>query len=155
MATTMQRAPMMERGTTSSLNASDQVEGTEVYDARGKRIGKVERLVIDKASDRIGYALASFEGFLGIGADHYPIPSRRWTTMKSSADTAWTSPKSNSKAPQKSNKGKAGSMRTGRRSIVIGSNPHRRKSAKLSDRSPNTRQCEAESRCAMSTSRVS
>jgi hypothetical protein len=53
MVTTMQRAPMMERGTTSSLIASDWVKGTAVYDARGKRIGKVERLMIDKLTGRI------------------------------------------------------------------------------------------------------
>jgi hypothetical protein len=45
-----------------------------VYDARGKRIGKVERLMIDKLTGRIAYAILSFGGFLGIGADHYPIP---------------------------------------------------------------------------------
>jgi hypothetical protein len=45
-----------------------------VYDAHGKRIGKVERLMIDKLTGRIAYAILSFGGFLGIGADHYPIP---------------------------------------------------------------------------------
>jgi sporulation protein YlmC with PRC-barrel domain len=74
MVTTMQRAALTDRGTTSSLIASDRVEGTAVYDARGKRIGKVERLVIDKASGGVAYAVLSFGGFLGIGADHYPIP---------------------------------------------------------------------------------
>jgi sporulation protein YlmC with PRC-barrel domain len=74
MVTTMQRASTTERETTSSLIASDRVEGTAVYDARGKRIGKVERLVIDKAGGRVAYAVLSFGGFLGIGADHFPIP---------------------------------------------------------------------------------
>jgi sporulation protein YlmC with PRC-barrel domain len=74
MMTTMQRAPMTEHGTTSSLIASDRVEGTAVYDALDKRIGKVERLVIDKAGGRVAYAVLSFGGLLGIGAHHYPIP---------------------------------------------------------------------------------
>ena len=74
MVTSMQRAPVTERGTTSSLIASDRVEGAAVYDARGKRIGKVERLVIDRASGRVAYGVLSFGGFLGIGGDHYPIP---------------------------------------------------------------------------------
>jgi sporulation protein YlmC with PRC-barrel domain len=74
MVTTTQRAPMAEPETTSSLIASDRVEGTAVYDARGKRIGKVERLVIDKPSGRVAYAILTFGGFLGIGADRYPIP---------------------------------------------------------------------------------
>lgn len=74
MVTTMQRASATERGTTSSLIASDRVEGTAVYDPQGKRIGKIEHLVIDKSGGRIAYALLSFGGFLGIGANHYPIP---------------------------------------------------------------------------------
>jgi sporulation protein YlmC with PRC-barrel domain len=74
MVATTQRAATTERATMSSLIASDRVEGTVVYDARGKRIGKVERLVIDKARGCVTYAVLSFGGFLGIGADHYPIP---------------------------------------------------------------------------------
>ena len=45
MVTTMRRAPMTESGTTSSLIARDRVEGTAVYYAQGKRIGKMERIV--------------------------------------------------------------------------------------------------------------
>jgi hypothetical protein len=52
MVTTIQRAPLTH-GTTSSLIVSDRVEGTAVYDAHGKRIGKVERLMIDKLTGRI------------------------------------------------------------------------------------------------------
>jgi sporulation protein YlmC with PRC-barrel domain len=74
MVTTVQRASATERGTTSSLIASDRVTGTAVYDAQGKRIGRVEHLVIDKSGGRVIYAVLSFGGFLGIGANHYPIP---------------------------------------------------------------------------------
>jgi sporulation protein YlmC with PRC-barrel domain len=74
MVTTVQRASATERGTTSSLIASDRVTGTAVDDAQGKRIGKVEHLVIDKSGDRVIYAVLSFGGFLGIGANHYPTP---------------------------------------------------------------------------------
>jgi sporulation protein YlmC with PRC-barrel domain len=74
MVATKQCASATERKTTSSLIASDRVEGTAVYDAQGKGIGKVERLVIDKAGGCVAYAVLSFGGFLGIGANHYPIP---------------------------------------------------------------------------------
>lgn len=73
MVRTMERAPAEQRET-SSMIASDKVEGTAVYDAQGKRIGKVERLMIDKRSGQVASAVLSFGGFLGIGADHYPIP---------------------------------------------------------------------------------
>ena len=59
--------------------ASDQVEGTAVYDADGKRIGKIERLMIDKLTGKVAYAVMSFGGILGIGADHYPIP---WSLLR-------------------------------------------------------------------------
>ncbi|MGL3214122.1 PRC-barrel domain-containing protein [Bradyrhizobium sp. BR 1433] len=64
----------MQEGHTSSLIISDSVEGMPVYDVHGKRIGKVERLMIDKLTGQIAYAILSFGGFLGIGEDHYPIP---------------------------------------------------------------------------------
>ena len=134
MVTTMQHAPMTEHGTTSSLIASDRVEGTAVYDAHGKRIGKVERLVIDKASGCVAYAVLSFGGFLGIGADHYPIP---WPMLDYDeklggyrVDITEEQLKNAPKIEQR----EAGSKRMGtaaRRSMVIGSNPHRCKSAKL------------------------
>ena len=60
-----------------ALVASDRVSGTDVYDARGDKIGYVERFFIEKVSGRAVYALMSFGGFLGVGEDHYPIPWAR------------------------------------------------------------------------------
>ena len=57
-----------------SLIASDRVEGTPVRRSSGEKIGTIERLMIDKLTGRIAYAILSFGGFLGIGKDHYPIP---------------------------------------------------------------------------------
>jgi sporulation protein YlmC with PRC-barrel domain len=59
---------------TQDLIASDKVEGTSVYGADGKRIGSIERVIIEKRSGKVAYAVLSFGGFLGIGEDHYPIP---------------------------------------------------------------------------------
>lgn len=56
------------------LVASNKVIGTNVYDAGGEHIGSVERLVLEKTSGRIAYAVLSFGGFLGIGTDYYPVP---------------------------------------------------------------------------------
>ena len=60
-----------------ALVASDRVSGTDVYDAKGDKIGYVERFFIEKVTGRVVYALMSFGGFLGIGEDHYPIPWAR------------------------------------------------------------------------------
>ena len=78
MATDMQSTAVEDRETVS-LIASDKVEGTAVYDADGKRIGKIERLMIDKVTGKVAYAVMSFGGILGIGADHYPIP---WSLLR-------------------------------------------------------------------------
>lgn len=59
---------------THDLIESDRVEGTNVYRSDGTKIGSVERLMIDKYSGQVAYAVMSFGGFLGLGHDHYPVP---------------------------------------------------------------------------------
>jgi hypothetical protein len=56
------------------LIASDRVEGTSVYGSDNSHIGTVERLMIDKRSGQVAYAVMTFGGFLGIGEDSYTIP---------------------------------------------------------------------------------
>ena len=68
---------------TISLIGSDKVEGTPVYDADGNRIGAIERVMIEKTSGRVSYAVLGFGGFLGIGDDHYPLP---WPSLKYNTD---------------------------------------------------------------------
>ena len=59
---------------TAGLIGSDKVEGTAVYDAKGEKIGSVERVMIEKVSGQVAYAVLSFGGFVGIGSDYYSIP---------------------------------------------------------------------------------
>ncbi|UVO26985.1 PRC-barrel domain-containing protein [Bradyrhizobium arachidis] len=68
-----------EKRETGSLIGSDKVEGTAVYGADKERIGSVERVMIDKISGKVSYAVLGFGGFLGIGDDHYPLP---WQSLK-------------------------------------------------------------------------
>ena len=56
------------------LIESDRVEGTAVYDPNGNRIGTITRVMLDKMSGRVAYAVMSFGGFFGIGADEYAVP---------------------------------------------------------------------------------
>jgi PRC-barrel domain len=62
-----------------SLIASDRVEGTPVRRSDGGKIGTIERLMIDKLSGNVAYAVLSFGGFLGMGQKHLPIPWARLT----------------------------------------------------------------------------
>ena len=72
-------ATVNSRRETVSLIGSDKVDGTAVYGADDKKIGSVQRVMIDKISGKIAYAVISFGGFLGMGEDHYPLP---WANLK-------------------------------------------------------------------------
>jgi PRC-barrel domain protein len=69
MATTVD-----DRRETASLIGSDKVEGTAVYGPDDQKIGSVQRVMIDKISGKVAYAVVSFGGFMGIGEDYYPMP---------------------------------------------------------------------------------
>jgi sporulation protein YlmC with PRC-barrel domain len=69
----------MDTRETGNLIGSDKVEGTAVFGADAQKIGTIERVMIDKVSGRVSYAVLGFGGFLGIGNDHYPLP---WQSLK-------------------------------------------------------------------------
>ena len=56
------------------LIESDRVEGTTVYDPQGNNIGSIKRLMIEKISGHVAYAMMSFGGFLGMGSEEHTIP---------------------------------------------------------------------------------
>src|SRR5215467_6832853 len=62
-----------------NLIGSDKVEGTAVYGPNDSKIGSIERVMIDKVSGKVSYAVLGFGGFLGLGNDHYPLP---WQSLK-------------------------------------------------------------------------
>ena len=64
-----------------NLIGSDKVEGTAVYGADQNKIGSIERVMIDKVSGRVSYAVLAFGGFLGVGNDHYPLPWQSLTPV--------------------------------------------------------------------------
>ena len=61
------------------LIESDRVEGTTVYDPQGNDIGSIKRLMIEKISGRVAYAVMSFGGFLGMGTEEHSIPWKKLT----------------------------------------------------------------------------
>ena len=73
----------METREMGNLIGSDKVEGTPVYGADSKMIGSIERVMIDKASGKVSYAVLSFGGFLGMGDEYYPLP---WQSLKYDTD---------------------------------------------------------------------
>jgi PRC-barrel domain len=78
-ASTTTNSTVDNRRETVSLIGSDKVEGTPVYGRDERKIGTLQRVMIDKISGKVAYAVISFGGFLGIGEDYYPIP---WMNLK-------------------------------------------------------------------------
>jgi hypothetical protein len=77
---TVEETPMtIEQRETTSLIGSDKVAGTAVYGSDEKKIGTVERVMLDKLSGKVAYAVIGYGGLLGIGDDHYPTP---WANLK-------------------------------------------------------------------------
>lgn len=70
---------MVTPNTASSIISSDKVNGTNVYNPNGEKLGSIDSLMIDKISGQVRYAVMEFGGFLGIGTDNYPIP---WDSLK-------------------------------------------------------------------------
>jgi sporulation protein YlmC with PRC-barrel domain len=64
---------------TQNLIASDKVEGTPVRRSDGEKIGTIERVMIEKRSGQVAYAVMSFGGFMGLGEEYYTLP---WSVLK-------------------------------------------------------------------------
>jgi len=54
--------------------AASRVEGTNVYNLAGEKLGAIDDLVIDKRNGHVRYAALEFGGFLGLGTDRFPLP---------------------------------------------------------------------------------
>ena len=74
---------LLEAQETISLIGSDKVQGTAVFGPHGQKIGSIERVMIEKISGKVSYAVLSFGGFFGIGDDYYPLP---WPSLKYNVD---------------------------------------------------------------------
>jgi sporulation protein YlmC with PRC-barrel domain len=74
---------MMQTDSTSlephNLIASDRVEGTPVRSTDGAAIGTIERVMIDKLTGNVAYAVLSFNRSVGVGQRRLPIPWRQLT----------------------------------------------------------------------------
>jgi sporulation protein YlmC with PRC-barrel domain len=56
------------------LIAASKVNGTNVYNRAGEKLGSVYDVMLDKRSGKADYAIMSFGGFLGIGDSYHPLP---------------------------------------------------------------------------------
>jgi len=57
-----------------NLIASDRVEGTQVYDRNGDKLGTIHNFMVEKRGGRVAYAVMKCsDGFLGMDERYYPL----------------------------------------------------------------------------------
>jgi hypothetical protein len=64
---------------THRLVPSDRIEGAVVCGGDGRKIGTLERLMLDKVSGTVAYAVVKCGGLLEAERHHYPIS---WTALR-------------------------------------------------------------------------
>ncbi|MBI1354640.1 MAG: PRC-barrel domain containing protein [Acidobacteria bacterium] len=64
---------------TQPLLSAGSMTGDNVVNPAGEDLGKIEELMIDTESGRVGYAVLSFGGFLGMGDKLFAIP---WESLQ-------------------------------------------------------------------------
>ena len=64
---------------THNLVPSDRVEGAPVYGANGERIGFIERLMLDKRSGQVAYAVLRCGKSFSPPPHHLPVP---WDALR-------------------------------------------------------------------------
>ena len=62
---------------------ADTLEGNDVVNAQGEKLGDIKSIMIDVPSGRVAYAVLSSGGFLGIGGKLFAIP---WSALTLDAD---------------------------------------------------------------------
>ena len=68
------REPTATPLSANTVIGSDRVEGTAVYGVAKKKIGSVDRLLIDKREGKVTDVILSVGGFLGIGDEKHSVP---------------------------------------------------------------------------------
>jgi sporulation protein YlmC with PRC-barrel domain len=61
-----------------NMLSASTLTGDEVVNAKGESLGKIEDLMLDLDRGRIGYAVLSFGGVLGVGNKLFAVP---WTAL--------------------------------------------------------------------------
>ncbi|MBV1691358.1 PRC-barrel domain-containing protein [Novosphingobium sp. G106] len=67
------------RHETDDLISSEKVQGTNVYNLAGEKLGRLEHFMVGKRDGRVRYAVLTFGGVLGLFENHYPLP---WDALK-------------------------------------------------------------------------
>lgn len=68
-----------EGGPGPSLMGADTLIGNDVYNTADESLGTIKELMIEMSTGKIGYAVLSYGGFLGMGDRLFAVP---WQALK-------------------------------------------------------------------------
>ena len=66
------------RGPGPTLLGADTLIGNDVYNQQDEDLGDIKEIMLDTRTGRVGYAVLSFGGFLGMGEKLFAVP---WNAM--------------------------------------------------------------------------
>ena len=68
-----------QAGPGPSLMGADTLIGNDVYNTADESLGTIKELMIEMSTGKIGYAVLSYGGFLGMGDRLFAVP---WQALK-------------------------------------------------------------------------
>ena len=63
----------------SRVLSASTLNGDDVYDPRGEKLGSIKELMLDIENGKVCYAVLSFGGFLSLGEKLFAVP---WSALK-------------------------------------------------------------------------
>jgi len=71
--------PDTRRGPGPDLMGADTLVGNDVFNKKGDDLGDIKEIMLDMRTGRVGYAVLSFGGFLGMGEKLFAVPWKALT----------------------------------------------------------------------------
>jgi sporulation protein YlmC with PRC-barrel domain len=66
--------PDVRRGPGPEIMGADTLVGNDVYNHKNEDLGDIKEIMLDMRSGKVGYAVLSFGGFLGMGEKLFAVP---------------------------------------------------------------------------------
>ena len=66
--------PDVRRGPGPEMMGADTLVGNDVFNHKDEDLGDIKEIMLDMRSGRVGYAVLSFGGFLGMGEKLFAVP---------------------------------------------------------------------------------
>src|SRR4029453_4922421 len=66
--------PDARRGPGRELMGADTLVGNDVFNHKNEDLGDIKEIMLDMRSGKVGYAVLSFGGFLGMGEKLFAVP---------------------------------------------------------------------------------